>query len=91
MDICFAIPFTMLVDAVLSVSTGVGGCEQPISGRAVRMDFDFWHFSNNPPNCPSEADAMTFLMILHSTCTGPFPGVLMLLVCWSLGRGKIST
>ena len=34
----------------------------------------FWKFSNNPPNYASSDDVMTFLMILHPTCTGPFPG-----------------
>ena len=34
----------------------------------------FWQFSRNPPNLDSVADAMAFLMILHSTCTGLFYG-----------------
>ena len=59
---------------VLSVATGVGGCEWPISAWAVHMDVAFWQFSNNPHNYASVDDAMTFIMILHSTCTGPFPG-----------------
>ena len=36
------------------------------------MDVAFWKFSNNPPNHDSVTDAMAFLMIMHSTCTGPF-------------------
>ena len=31
-----------------------------------------WKFSNSPPNSAPVADAMKFLMMLHSTCTGPF-------------------
>ena len=62
----------MLFAAVLSVSTGVGGCWCPISDRAVHMEVAFWQFSNKPPNSASVADSITFLMILHSTCTGPF-------------------
>ena len=38
------------------------------------MDVAFWQFSNNPPNPASVADAMTFLIMLHSTCTGTFYG-----------------
>ena len=32
---CFSVPFTMIFDGVLSVDTGVGGCEFPISYGAV--------------------------------------------------------
>ena len=38
------------------------------------MDVAFWHFSNNTPNYASVADAITFLVILHYTCTGTFLG-----------------
>ena len=38
------------------------------------MDVSVWQFSNCPPNSDSVADAMTFLIMLHSTCTGPFSG-----------------
>ena len=38
------------------------------------MDVTFWQFSNNPPNYASMDDAMTFLMMLHYTCTGPLSG-----------------
>ena len=64
----------MLFSAVLSVVTGVGGCWWPISYRVVLMDVAFWQFSNNPPNSDSVADTMTFIIVLHSTCTGPFYG-----------------
>ena len=83
---CFAVLFMMLFATVLFVATGVGGYEWPISARAVRMDVAFWQFSNNPPNSASVADAMTFLMMLHSTCTGPFSGGIALFWCvgfWS--------
>ena len=58
--------------ALSSVSTGVGGCWWPISVRDVLMDVAFWQFSNNPPNSDSVADAITFLIMMHSACTGPF-------------------
>ena len=71
---CFAVSFIMLFDAVLSVTTGVGGCEWHISARSVRVDVAFCHFSNYPPNSASVDDAMKFLVILHSICTGQFSG-----------------
>ena len=75
MDIfCLDVTFTMLFAAVLSVATGVGGCGWTISAMDVRMDVALWNFSNNPTNPASVAYAMMFLMILHYTCTGPFPG-----------------
>ena len=48
------------------------------------MDVAFWQLSNNPPNYDSVADAMTFLIMMHSTCTGSFYGSLLVLLCWSL-------
>ena len=60
----------MLFAAVLSVATDVGGCECPISARVVLMDVAFWKFSNNLPNYSSVVDAMKFIIMLHSTCTG---------------------
>ena len=36
------------------------------------MDVFFWQFLKNPPHYVSLDDVMTFLMILHSTCNGPF-------------------
>ena len=64
----------MQFDAVLSVATGVGRRGWPISTKAVRMDVDFWQFSNNPTNSTYMADVMRFIMIMHSTCTRPFSG-----------------
>ena len=72
--ICFAVPFMMLFGTVFSVATGVSGCWWPIYTRDVLMAVALWQFSNNPPNSASVADTMTFLIILHSTHTGPFWG-----------------
>ena len=69
---CFSVPLTILFVAVLSVATGFGSCWWNISSRAVLMDVAFWQFSNNHPNYDFVDDAMTFLIMLHSTCTGPF-------------------
>ena len=69
---CFDVPFRMILPTVLSISTGVGSCEWTIYDRAVRMDVAFWQFSNNLTNSASVADAMTFLIIMHYICTGPF-------------------
>ena len=33
-------------------------------------------FLNNPPNSTSVADTMTFIVIMYSTCDGPFSGVI---------------
>ena len=69
---CFVVTFTVLFANVLYISAGVGGCEWPIFDRSVHMDVTFWKFSNNPLNSASLYDSMKFLMILHSTCSGPF-------------------
>ena len=86
---CFAFPFTMLFNAVLAVTTGVGGCGWPIYAREVLVDVLFRQFTTNPPNSIYVADAMTFIIILHYTCTGPFLVALLLLMCyyciWDLG------
>ena len=76
-----AVPFTMVFAAVFLVANGVGGCGWNTSDRSVRMDVDFWNFSNNPPNSASVDYAMTFIIILNSTCTGHFMGALLVLVC----------
>ena len=52
------------------------------------MDVAFWQFSNHPPNNASVADAMIFIIMLNSTYTGPFPGPLLILMCWILFQGK---
>ena len=72
--VCFDVPLTIMFAAVLSVATGVSGCWCPISAKSVRMEVTLWQFSNKLPNSASVADAITFLIILHSTCTGPLSG-----------------
>ena len=81
----------MLFAVVFSVSTGVGGCWWPIYVRAVLIDVAFRKFSNNPPNSDSVADATTFLIMLHSTCTGPFSGGISCIGVLDFGPRKIST
>ena len=76
MDIFFAVPFTMLFSALMYAATGVGCCEWSISSREVPMDVAFKPFSNNTPNYASVYDAMGFLIVIHSKCTGPFSGVI---------------
>ena len=71
---CFAVLLTILFAAVLSIATSFVGCWYPISTNAVSTKVAFWQFSNNPPNSASVADAFTSLMMLHSTCPGPFSG-----------------
>ena len=88
---CFDITFTMLFAAVLSIATGVCGCEWLISARAVRIDVAFWQFSNNPPNSASMADSMAFLIMLHYTCTGPFSRDIACIGVLNFGPKKIST
>ena len=41
LDISVAVQFTITFAAVLSVSTGFGGCGWPISDREVHMDVAF--------------------------------------------------
>ena len=79
----------MLFDAVLYVTTGVGGCGWPISAWAVLMDVAFWQFSNNPPNYDSVVDAMVFLIMLHYTFTGTFTGAFIVSICWILVQKRI--
>ena len=66
----------MLFDIVFSVATGVGGFECTISDMAVHMDVAFWQFSENPSTSAYVADTIPFIVILHSTCTDPFSGVI---------------
>ena len=68
----FALPLMMLFVAVLSVANGVGGCRWPVSDRAICMDVAFRQFSSNPFNSYPMADAIKFLVMLYSTCIGPF-------------------
>ena len=39
--LCFSVPFTILFYAVLSIYTGVGGCEWPIYAGTVLVDVAF--------------------------------------------------
>ena len=71
---CFAVLLTIMVAAVLSIATSIGGCWWPITARAVLVDVAFWKFSNNSPNFSSVADAIKCFIMLNSTCTGPFSG-----------------
>ena len=82
---CLGVPLTMLFYAVLSFYTGVGGFGCPIYVRAVRADVAFWGVLNNPPNSASMADAMTFIMILYSTCMGRFSGCITIIGVLFLG------
>ena len=70
----FSVPLMILFVAIFYVVTGDGGCWWPISDRSILVDVAFWKFSNNPPNSASVGDAITFYIMLHSTCTGPFSG-----------------
>ena len=72
----FFVPFKMIFAAVLSFATGSGGFWWPIYDRAVFVAVAFWKFPNNIPNSTSVDDAMTFLVMLNSTCSGPFSGVI---------------
>ena len=67
---CFYVPLTIRFFTVFYVANIVGGCWCPISDRAVIMAFSFWC----PPNSASVSDAITLLIMLHSTFTGPFWG-----------------
>ena len=58
----------------MSVATGVGGCWWPIYSRASLMDVAFWKFSSCTPKYDSVANAITSIIMLHSTCTGTFYG-----------------
>ena len=83
----------MLFATVLYVATYLGGCGWTIYAITVRMDVSFWKFSKNPPNSASVDDAMMFIMVLHSTCTGPiFGGITVISVLlMNLGQRKTST
>ena len=88
---CFAIPLTMPFLVVLSIITAVGGCGWPIFDWGVLMDVAFWQFSNSPPNSASVADAITFIIMLHSTCTGKFYDGIVCIGVLDFFLQKIST
>ena len=85
---CFNVPLKILFDAVLYVSTGVGGCWWTIYDREVLMDVALCQFSNNFPNSASGADTITLLIILHSTCTRTFSGEIYCISVLHFGRRK---
>ena len=64
----------MLFAAVLSVAANLGSFGWLVSVRDVLVDVAFCQFSINPLNSTFVADAMTFLIIIHYTCTGTFYG-----------------
>ena len=72
---CFAVPLKILFSTILSVAAGVDGCWWNISTAADLMDVALWKFSNNPPSSTYLSDTVTFLIMLHSTCTGTFCGI----------------
>ena len=86
--IFFNVTLAMLFSDVFSVATGVGGCWWPIPDRDVLMAVALWNFSDNPPNSDSVAYAMIFLIMLHSTCTGPFLGGFGFIGVLDFGRRK---
>ena len=85
---CFVVPFMMLFVTFLSVFTVVGGCQCHNSARVVCMYVAFWKFSNNSTNSASVADAMTFLVILHSTYIGLFFCVIAIIDVFGFGGNK---
>ena len=68
----FDVPLMILFTVVFSVAASVGGFVWTIFARAIITDVTFWKFSNDPPNSASVPDAMTFIIMLHYTCTRPF-------------------
>ena len=78
----------MLFFTVLYVANSVGDCGWPIPAWDVLMDVAFWKFSNNPPNYDSVSDAMTFFIVLHSTCTGTFFEVIYGIGVFDFGPSK---
>ena len=85
---CFAISLTILLVSVLSIANIIGGCWWSISVRDVLVAVAFWQFSNNPPNYTSVDDDITFLIMLHSTCTGTFSGGIDCISVLNFGPGK---
>ena len=85
---CFDVTLTMLFVAVFYVTTSVGGCGWTIF---VLMDIVFWKFSNHPPNCAYMSDDMEFLIMMYSTCTGPFYGGISCIGVLDFDPRKIST
>ena len=84
----FPVPLVIMFAVVLSIATSVGGCWRPISDWELHMDVVFWKFSNNPTNYASVSDSMKFPIMLHSTCTGPFSGVISCIGLLDFGPRK---
>ena len=78
----------MLIVSAFFVTRNVGDCGWTIYARAVLIDFGFRKFSNSPPNSASMDDAMTFLSIMYSTCTGTFSGGIVCIVVLDFGHRK---
>ena len=72
LEFFFAIPLTILFAAIFSVATGVGGSWWTIFARSIIMAIAFLKFSDDPPNSVSVDDTITFLIMMYSTCSGPF-------------------
>ena len=64
----------MPVAVELSLNRGVPffGWGWPSSSRVTRMGQARWAARKRPPVSASAAEAMTFLIVLHMTCTGEF-------------------
>ena len=58
----------------LSVFIGVGGWGCPISSNVVRNITASLPLTKSPPISASAADAITFFMMEHTACSGPFGG-----------------
>ena len=52
------------------------------------MDVAFWKFSNNLPNSTFMDDAMTFIIMLNSTCNGTFYGGISCIFVLDFGPRK---
>ena len=72
LDFCFSVPLMILFASEFYVATDVGVFEWPIYVRAILMDTAFYKCPNKPPNFDSVRDYIPYLIIFHSTCTGPF-------------------
>ena len=69
---CLTVAVTMPLAAELSVFIGVVDCVKPSSWSVILRDCAVCPFWNNPLISASDADATTWLMILHSVWIGPF-------------------
>ena len=88
LDLFFAVPSMMLYATILSVDSGDVGYLWPISARDVIMDVALWQFWNSPPNSASVADAIIFIIMMHSTCTVTFSGGIVCISVLDFGPRK---